>query len=105
MKVRNSHSKISSNAAAPKYSDIQKKTPTQKQCLNTAGDTVASTLSKETPHADVPKNHPKIKEQSPSRTTSKDHLILLPSLLACIVIITIATMVFTLLITWRVTHH
>ena len=49
--------------------------------------------------------HPKSKEQPLSRTTSNDHLILLPSLLASAAIINIATMIFTLLIIQRVTHH
>ena len=44
-----------------------------------------------------PKKHPKTKEQPLSRTTSNDHLILLPSLLVSAAIITIATMILTLL--------
>ena len=92
-----------SNTTSSKQSDIVRKTPTKKHHSNTAGDRKALKFIKtDKPTPMQPKKHPKTKEQAPSKTISNDHLILLPSSLASVFIIPIATRVFTLLIIQRV---
>lgn len=92
-----------SNAAVPKLSHVPRKRPTQKHYLNTAGDTMAFNFIN-TP-LKSPKKHPKTKDQPLSKTTSNDYLILLLSLLASTNIITIAAMIFSLLIIKCVIYH
>ena len=73
---------MSSNTAAPKLPDNLRKTPTQTRYLNTIEDKETYTFIQTTPPPTpiLPRKHSKTKEQLLSRTTSTDHLILVPSI-------------------------
>ena len=85
-----------SNAAAPKLSDIPRKTPTQvlSKYSSRHGGLQLYQNSPRRPRP-LPRKHPKTKEHPLSRTTSTDHVLLLPSLLSSPTIITIVTMILT----------
>ena len=86
------------NAAAPKSSDIPRKTQTHKHYLVTARDMITyNFIETVSPTLMLPRKPPNTQEQPLSRTTTTDHLILLPSLLVSPTIINI-TMILILLI-------